>query len=54
VIALTRIGGIDRKQKGRIDEVMDAAIEAIEASVGYVDSTFFTEERMRVQRHSMQ
>lgn len=50
VITSARMGQINYKQKERVDEVMKVAKEALEASVGYVDSSFFTEERMRVMK----
>jgi hypothetical protein len=45
-----RMGAIDYKKKERTDQVMEAAGAALEASVGYVDSSFFTDERLKMMK----
>jgi len=44
------MGGIAYKQKERTDQVMQIAKAALEASVGYVDSSFFTDARLEVMK----
>jgi hypothetical protein len=45
-----RMGAIDYKKKDRTDQVMEVARAALEASVGYVDSSFFTDERLKMMK----
>jgi len=45
-----RMGAIDYKKKERTDQVMEVAKAALEASVGYVDSSFFTDERLKMMK----
>jgi len=44
------MGGMAYKQKERTDKVMQVAKAALEATVGYVDSSFFTDARLEVMK----
>ena len=50
VITPKRMAQIDYKEDDAVNKISHVAQEALEASVGFVDATFFSEERIRVMK----